>query len=328
MSGPLPRVLSVLEILQSRDQVSGADLAARLQVDLRTVQRYISRLRQLGIPVSASAGVGGAYRLRSGFRLPPMLLTNDEAFALALGLRALRQIGLHSFAPATEGALTKLERAMPAAVRDSVHTVDSVIALEPSNWSAPVHADLLIETAAAIRHSTRIRFRYPSAGGEDLQRTVEPYAVLHMDERWYMVGRCCTRADLRTFRLDRVQQFERTHELFNRPEHFDARAYLTQRLPFVQSDRAIDLWIDMPLEESRNHFALWRVHTEADGNGTRVRCGRDTLEPFAAMLLSLGCRIVVHAPDELRAVYRRLAERALDAATARPEPATSGTASG
>lgn len=322
MSGPLPRVLSVLEILQSRDQVSGSELATRLQVDLRTVQRYIARLRQLGIPVSASAGVGGAYRLRSGFRLPPMLLTNDEAFALALGLRALRQIGLHSFAPATEGALTKLERAMPEAVRESVRTVEAVIALEPSNWSAPVRADLLIDVATAIRHATRVRFHYQSHGGAEHQRTVEPYAVLHMDERWYMVGHCCTRADLRTFRLDRVQRIERTQQHFVRPQNFDARAYLTQRLPFVQSTRTIDVWIDLPFEEGRQHFALWRVQTEADGTGTRLRCGRDTLEPFAAMLLSLGRRIVVHAPDELRAVYRHLALRALDAAGA-----TSGTAS-
>ncbi len=103
------RVLTTLEILQARDRVTGADLAERLEVDLRTVQRYIVRLRDLNIPVEASPGVGGSYRLRPGFRLPPLLLTNEEAFALSLGLRALRQIGVEAFAPATEGALSNLE---------------------------------------------------------------------------------------------------------------------------------------------------------------------------------------------------------------------------
>lgn len=114
MYDPVMRVLTVLEILQARDHVTGAELAERLEVDLRTVQRYIVRLKDLSIPIDSSRGVGGAYRLRPGFRLPPLLLTNEEAFALSLGLRALRQVGLAAFAPATEGALSKLGRVLPS----------------------------------------------------------------------------------------------------------------------------------------------------------------------------------------------------------------------
>jgi len=106
MYDPIMRVFTVLEILQARDFVTGAELAERLEVDLRTVQRYIVRLKDLKIPIDSSRGVGGAYRLRPGFRVPPLLLTNEEAFALSLGLRALRQIGLSAFAPATESTLT------------------------------------------------------------------------------------------------------------------------------------------------------------------------------------------------------------------------------
>ena len=105
MYDPIMRVLTVLELLQARDHVTGAELAERLEVDLRTVQRYIVRLKDLKIPVESSRGVGGAYRLRPGYRLPPLLLTNEEAFALSLGLHSLRQVGLSAFAPATEGAL-------------------------------------------------------------------------------------------------------------------------------------------------------------------------------------------------------------------------------
>ena len=121
------RVLTVLEILQARDSVSGEELARRLEVDLRTVQRYIVRLRDLSIPINSTPGVGGAYRLQPGFRLPPLLLTNEEAFALSLGLRALRQIGLEAFAPETEGALAKLERVLPQTLRDSVRIVEDTV---------------------------------------------------------------------------------------------------------------------------------------------------------------------------------------------------------
>src|ERR1700679_1674870 len=115
MYDPIMRVLTVLEILLARDHVTGAELARRLEVDLRTVQRYIVCLRDLSIPIESTRGVGGSYRLRPGFRMPPLLITDEEAFALSLGLRALRQLGLSAFAPATEGALAKLGRILPEA---------------------------------------------------------------------------------------------------------------------------------------------------------------------------------------------------------------------
>src|SRR3974377_709721 len=118
MYDPVMHALTVLEILQARDSVTGAELAERLEVDLRTVQRYIVRLKDLNIPIDSWRGVGGAYRLNPGFRLPPLLLTNEEAFALSLGLRALQQIGLSAFAPATEGTLAKLQRVLPSSLHD------------------------------------------------------------------------------------------------------------------------------------------------------------------------------------------------------------------
>ena len=137
MYDPVMRVFTALEILQARDRVTGAELAARLQVDPRTVQRYIVRLKDLGIPIDSSPGVGGAYRLRAGFRVPPLVLTNEEAFALSLGLRALRQIGLAAFAPETEGALSKLSRVLPEAVRESLSTVETWWRSNPVRGSCP-----------------------------------------------------------------------------------------------------------------------------------------------------------------------------------------------
>ena len=318
MYDPVMRVLTVLEILQARDHVSGAELAERLEVDLRTVQRYIVRLKDLHIPIDSSPGVGGAYRLRPGFRLPPLLLTNEEAFALSLGLRALRQIGLSAFAPATESALAKLGRVLPDALYESIRTVEDVVAIEPGPWVVSTPVEYLIRAASAIRTGKRIRFRYQAHDGVISKRQIEPHGVIHMDGRWYLIGHCLLRKDRRTFRLDRVMELEVGAATFQRPSGFDARRFLEERMPFLQSDYQIDVWIDMPIEEAAPAFAPWRVATEGEQGGTRLRCGRDRLEMFAAMLLALGRRIVVHSPAELRTTFRDLAQRAMEAAEASP----------
>ncbi|MGD0741330.1 MAG: YafY family protein [Terracidiphilus sp.] len=314
MYDPIMRVLTVLEVLQARDHVTGAELAERLEVDLRTVQRYIVRLKDLKIPVESSRGVGGAYRLRPGYRLPPLLLTNEEAFALSLGLHSLRQVGLSAFAPATEGALKKLQRVLPETLRESIRTVEDVVAIEPGPWVVTTSVECLIRAASAIRTGKRIRFDYRSHDGNATRRHIEPYAVVHTDGRWYLIGHCLTRRALRTFRLDRVSNLESGAGSFRRPAGFDARQHLRASMPFVQSQYQIDVWIDMPIEEARQNFAPWRVATEEKDGGTQVRCGRDRLEMIAAMLLSMGRRIVVHSPQELRKTFRELAQRALKAA--------------
>lgn len=314
MYDPIMRVLTVLEILQARDSVTGAELAERLEVDLRTVQRYVARLKDLNIPVDSSRGVGGAYRLRPGFRLPPLLLTNEEAFALSLGLRALRQVGLSAFAPATEGTLTKLERVLPEALRDNIRTVEEVVTIEPGLWVVSTSVECVIRASSAIRTGHRIRFAYRSHSGAASRREIEPYALLHVDGRWYLIGHCMSRRALRTFRLDRVTEMVTGAARFRRPADFDARSYLREHLPFVQSDYQIDVWIDLPAEEAERRFAPHRIATQAEEGGTRLRCGRDRLEAFAAMLLSVGCRIVVYSPTELRQTFQQLARHAQQAA--------------
>ena len=259
-------------------------------------------------------GVGGSYRLRPGFRLPPLLFTDEEAFALALGLRALRHLGLSAFAPATEGSLAKLGRVLPDALRESIQTVEDVVAVEPGPWVVSTSVDSLIRAASAIRACRRVRFGYRSHAGATSRREIKPYAVLHTDGRWYLIGYCLTRKALRTFRLDRVTDLEVRAASFQRPAKFDPRSYLKERMPFIASDYQIDVWIDMPIEEAEVTFAPWRIAIEKDQDGTRLRCGRDRLELFAAVLLSMGRRIVIHKPAELRETFRKLAHQALLAA--------------
>jgi predicted DNA-binding transcriptional regulator YafY len=224
MYDPIMRVLTVLEILQAREQVSGAELARRLEVNPRTVQRYIARLQDLCIPVESTRGVGGAYRLKPGFHLPPMMFTDEEAFALTLGLRALRHLGLAAFAPAAEGAAAKLGRVLPHSLRHSANTVEEVVAVEPGPWVISTSADLLIGVCTAIRMRHRVAFHYESHDRTSSRREVEPYGIVHMDGRWYMVGRCRLREALRTFRLDRMSELKVSEQTFDRPAGFDASA--------------------------------------------------------------------------------------------------------
>jgi predicted DNA-binding transcriptional regulator YafY len=316
MYDPIMRVLTVLEILQARDHVSGAELAKRLEVNPRTVQRYVARLQDLCIPVESTRGVGGAYRLKPGFRLPPMMFTDEEAFALTLGLRALRHLGLAAFAPATEGAATKLGRVLPDTLRESAGTIDELVEIEPGPWVISTSAESLIRVCMAIRARRCVTFHYESHHRSTSQREVEPYGVVHMDGRWYLVGRCLSREALRTFRLDRVSALEVRDQRFDRPADFDAKNYLRKSMPFVETGHSVDVWLDMPIEEARSRFALHRVMVEEENGGTRLQCARDNLDRFAAMLLMFGCRMVVRQPEELRKTFQDLATRAARAASA------------
>ena len=137
---------------------------------------------------------------------------------------------------------------------------------------------------------------------------------MHTDGRWYLIGYCLTRKALRTFRLDRASNLAMGAGTFKRPANFDARRHMEQSMPFVQSVYQVDVWVDMPIEEAQQSFAPWRVALEEENGGIRVRCGRDRLEMFAAMLLSMGRQIVVHSPDELRTTFKELSRQALKAA--------------
>jgi len=323
MYDPIMRVLTVLEILQAREHVSGAELAKRLEVNERTVQRYIARLQDLYIPVESTRGPGGAYRLKPGFRLPPMMFTDEEAFALTLGLRALRYLGLAAFAPAAEGAAAKLGRVLPHSLRDGANAVEEVVAIEPGPWVISTSAELLIRLCTAIRTRHRVAFHYESHDHASSRREVEPYGIVHMDGRWYFVGHCLLRQALRTFRLDRVSELEVRDQSFDRPAGFDAKVHLQRSMPFVQVGYSIEVWLDLPIEKARSHFACDRVMVEDENGGVTLRCSRENLESFAAMPLTVGRTIVVRQPPELREAFERLASRAAQAAASGRETAAS-----
>ena len=310
MYNPTLRLLTLLELLQSHERVSGAELARKLEVSPRSVQRYVAQLQDLGIPVESTRGVGGAYSLRPGFRLPPVMLSDDEALAVSLGLRALEPLGLMAFAPATHSAQSKLGRVLPNTIAERARVAQEAVELEPSPWLVLTDAKQLMTLAAAVQARTPISFAYRSFDGSQTQREVEPYSVLHLDGRWYVVGHCRLRLGLRSFRVDRMLEVRVLEGRFDRPSGFDARAYLRRALPFAPSPWMVEVWLDLPLEEAHWRVRPHRMALEADGEGTVLRCGTGDLEWMAAVLLSLKCPIRIRQPLALQDAFAALAARA------------------
>lgn len=312
MYDPTTRVLTVLELLQAKERVTGRELAQRLEVHPRTVQRYITRLQDLGVPVEATRGVGGAYRLKPGFRLPPLMFTTEEALALGMGLRALVHLGLGTLALATQAARAKLERVLPPALREELEAVHAAAALDESPLTVATDFRPVRHLIEAAKRRNVSQFTYTDHHGRFTKRLVEPYGVVHHDHRWYLVGRCRERAALRTFRIDRIEDVKVIDPTFTPPDDFDAKAYLHRTLPFAKSPWQVDVWLDMPLAEVERRTPPSRIQLRAEASGTALRCAMDDLDWLASRLLGLNCRVEVREPRELLDAFRRVGQRALD----------------
>lgn len=198
------RLLRLLGLLQARGFWTGADLAERLEVTQRTVRRDVERLRALGYPVHSSTGVAGGYQLGAGASLPPLLLDDEEALAVALGLRTAASGTVAGAQEAALRALAKLDQVLPARIRKRVAELYSVVA--PLYWAGPVvRPQVLSHLATACRDHRQAELRYTDRGGRPTARTIEPHGLVHTGARWYLVAWDEARADWRTFRVDRIE---------------------------------------------------------------------------------------------------------------------------
>src|SRR6185503_13741234 len=204
MANTSSRTLRLLSLLQTHRYWPGTELAERLEISVRTLRRDVDRLRELGYPVDAQRGVEGGYQLAAGAALPPLLLDDDEAVALAIGLRAAAHGAVAGIEESSIRALTKVVRIMPPRLRRQVDALRT--ATEPAPWSRgpTVDAALLTVVAQAIQDQERIRFSYTARGGEQTARHVEPYRLVALGRRWYLVAFDLHRQDWRSFRLDRL----------------------------------------------------------------------------------------------------------------------------
>jgi predicted DNA-binding transcriptional regulator YafY len=304
---PTTRVLTVLELLQARGRLSGPEIAERLEVDLRTVRRYVTMLQDLGIPVEAERGRHGGYRLRPGFRLPPLVFTDEEALALTLGLLAARRLGMVAAASTVESALAKLERALPPDVRARVTAVQATLTLEPAS-GAPIPATaIVLALGAAVHGHRRVRMRYLAADGGETDRVVDPYGLVHVVGRWYAPGYCHLRAGQRLFRLDRIEAIELLEETFEPPPDFDPLAFVQESLARAPGIWAVEALLRTTLPEAEQRVASSAASLEPGDGGVIARFNVDSLDWAARYLVALGVPFTVRRPLELRAALRELA---------------------
>jgi predicted DNA-binding transcriptional regulator YafY len=304
---PTARVLTVLELLQSHGRMTGPELARRLEVNVRTVRDYIEMLGDLGIPVEAERGRNGAYRLRPGFKLPPLIFTEDEALALTLSLLMARENGLAQTTPSFEGALAKIERVLPASTREHIQAVGQTVVFENSSAHASplLAAVMMLSSAVQSEHSVRLRYR--STHGEVTERAFNPHGVVSHEGFWYTIGYCHLRKAQRLLRLDRILQVEITDEIFLRPANFNALAAVQRALASVPRVWQVEVWLETTLEEAQHKTLLSKGHFEEQNDGVLIRCEVEDLPWMARLLAGLGMRFIIHHPPELRTVFRQYA---------------------
>ena len=314
MYHPTSRVLTVLELIQSKPSITGPELAERLEMDVRTVRRYITHLQDVGIPVEANIGRYGGYRLRPGFKLPPLIFTEEEATAIMLGLLASTWLEIGQSAVAIEGALAKLSRVLPMRARERLEAVTSHLVLFPHNQQARPDASLLIELSGAIHASQRIEIDYRSLHDEVTHRKVEPYGITGWKGHWYLGGYCCLRQDYRSFRLDRIQQVQILSETFEKAENFDFEVYVKEQYNTAGMHMEVEFQGELSAVQQKIP-TLYGTLTETP-TGVLLQEQYDDVESMARYLMSLNLPFVIHHPPELREALLRLGERMVQLATA------------
>jgi predicted DNA-binding transcriptional regulator YafY len=308
---PTARLLELLELLQRQTLTTGTEIADRLRVDRRTVRRYISALHELGIPIEGQRGVGGGYRIRPGYRLPPLMLDDDEAVVVALGVVAAGQLGLAGSSGSVEGARAKIHRVHPDGLRRRVEALESTLDFTTSApTGAPVAGATVLLLAEAIRRRRRLRVGYRSFSGEVTRRELSPHGLVVHSGRWYLAAHDHGREDLRTFRVDRMRRAAVAKQpAVAPPEGFDAVAYISRSLARTPWRHEVEVLLDLRLEEATRRLpATLAELVEADGR-TLLRMRVGSLDWMAGILAGLDCSFTINEPEELRASVRAVAER-------------------
>ena len=301
---PTARVLTVLELLQSHGRMTGAELARRLEVNIRTVRDYVEMLLDLGIPVEAERGRYGAYRLRPGYKLPPLIFTEEESLALTLSLVMAREQELAQTSPAFEGVMAKVMRVLPETTRAQVRAIEQTVIFEDRSFRVIPSILTITILSSAFQTGRRVRLHYRSARSQVTERVFDPYGVAYHEGAWYTIGYCHLRQGQRLFRLDRIQQVEATSETFSPPVNFDALEAVQHALASVPRVWQVEVWLQTTLEEIQRKTRLSKAQFEEADNGVLLRGDVEDLPWLACFLVGLGVPLIVHHSPELRTALR------------------------
>ncbi|MFE0693562.1 helix-turn-helix transcriptional regulator [Streptomyces sp. NPDC059173] len=338
MSDTPARLLKLLSLLQTPREWPGGELAERLDVSPRTIRRDIDRLRYLGYPVEASRGSVGGYRLVAGAAMPPLLLDDEEAVAIAVGLRAGAGHAIEGVDEASVRALAKLEQVLPSRLRHRVSALQNATVPLTRGDGSTIDPRTLTTLASAATGRELLRFAYRSGDGSRTKRQVEPYRLVSTGQRWYLVAYDLGRADWRTFRVDRVGEPYATGARFTpRPLPVggegsgtggeagsgDAAAFLVRSMRRMQPELRLDVWFGAPAEFVAARLPAHLGVPEPDGRGgcrLRGSCA-ESLEWVGLRLALVDCEFSVAGPPQLVAYLEGLGARLARAATgAGPEP--------
>ncbi|MEU4560304.1 YafY family protein [Actinoplanes sp. NPDC023936] len=310
MANTSARMLRLLSLLQTHRYWPGSELAGRLEVSPRTLRRDVDRLRELGYPVDASRGVAGGYQLQAGAAMPPLLLDDEEAVAIAVGLRSAAAGAVAGFEETSVRALAKVIQLLPPRLRRRIDALQAVTAPGVFGGGPVLDAETLTTIAMACRGEERLRFDYAPRDGEAMRRHVEPHRLVSLGRRWYLVAWDLDRGDWRSFRVDRFSDPSLTGARF-RPRELpggDPVAWLRSRLATIPNRYDVSVLIEAPEETVRSVVGDWGVVTAVTASSCRLAMSVDDLGWPIMVLGVLSAPFVIESPAELRDGARRAGE--------------------
>ncbi|GAB2596836.1 YafY family protein [Paractinoplanes abujensis] len=317
MANTSARMLRLLSLLQTHRYWPGSELAGRLDVSPRTLRRDVDRLRELGYPVDASRGVAGGYQLQAGAAMPPLLLDDDEAVAIAVGLRTSAVAG---FEETSVRALAKVIQLLPPRLRRRIDALRAVTAPGVLGGGPTLDAAALTTLAMACRGEERLRFHYSPREGSSSSRYVEPHHLVPIGRRWYLVAWDLERGDWRSFRVDRLAGPELTGARF-RPRDLpggDPAAWLRARMSRIPARYDVSVVLETPAASLRALIGQYGTVDELGEATCRMHMNTDDLGWPVMVLGVMGVPFTIESPDELRDSVRATAETLLRGATAAP----------
>jgi predicted DNA-binding transcriptional regulator YafY len=309
MYNPTTRLLTILELLQLHGALSGVDLAARLEVDVRTVRRYITMLQDMAIPVESERGRHGNYYLRPGYKLPPLMFGEEEALAITLGLLMTRRLGI-SDATGAEGALAKVLRVLPENINTTAQALAEVLVVDLPVARTTPDRSAIITVSVATYCGEQVNLHYRAFNGSESTRVLDPYGVAYRAGFWYLVGYCHLRQDLRTFRMERVLAVERlAGSIFERPQEFDVLSFVEASIANTPGVWTVTVRLDTTLADARRQIPRAMGLPEQQGDQVILRCHIQELDWLAYFLSRLDCPAQVIDPPAACAEIQRLAAR-------------------
>jgi predicted DNA-binding transcriptional regulator YafY len=302
-------MLRLLSLLQTHRYWPGTELSEKLEVSARTLRRDIDRLRDLGYQVDAVRGVAGGYQLRAGGSLPPLLLDDDEAVAIAVGLRTAAAGAVQGLEETSVHALTKILNLMPPRLRRRMDALQSYTVPAPMRGPS-IDATALTTLAQGCRDDEEVRFAYTARSGEETQRRVEPHRLVSLGRRWYLVGYDRDRMDWRSFRVDRMSAPELTGARFRQRElpAADALEYVQGGIASMPMRYAVRVRFDAPVETIRAATGHWAT-VEPSGEGSVMVMNSDSLDWPLMMIAGIDAAFTVEEPAELRELVTATAAR-------------------